>query len=44
MKIIAYLITGTDILILAANVNTLGDIWGLLLNGDENVASLVVEA
>lgn len=43
MSIMTYLVTSTDVLILTANVNTLGDIWRLLLDGDENVASLVIE-
>jgi hypothetical protein len=39
-----YLITGTNVLGGAANVHTLGNVWGLLLDGNNDVASLVVEA
>lgn len=38
------LVTGTELLKSLVVVKTLGNIWGLLLNGDEDVASLVVES
>lgn len=38
------LVTGTELLKSLVVVKTLGDIWGLLLNGDEDVASLVIES
>ncbi len=38
------LITGTELLKNLVVVETLSDIWGLLLNGDEDVAGLVVES
>jgi hypothetical protein len=38
------LVTGTNVLGGAANVDTLGNVRGLLLNGDDDIASLVVEA
>lgn len=38
------LVTGTELLKSLVVVKTLGDIWGLLLNGDEDVASLVVKS
>ena len=37
------LVTGTELLKSLLVVETLGDIWRLLLNGDEDVAGLVVE-
>jgi hypothetical protein len=38
------LVTGTKLLKSLIVVKTLSDIWGLLLNGDQKVAGLVVEA
>jgi hypothetical protein len=36
------LVTGTDVL-QSTVLETVGDLWGLLLNGDKDVTSLVVE-
>lgn len=38
------LVTSTNVLVLAANVDTTGNVGGLLLKGDHDVAGLVVEA
>lgn len=38
------LVTGTELLKSLVVVKTLGNIWGLLLNGNQDVASLVVES
>jgi hypothetical protein len=38
------LITGTEVVIGTANVHALGNVGALLLDGDEDVAGLVVEA
>jgi len=38
------LITGAHILVGLAQVNTLRDVWRLLLDGNKNIAALVVEA
>ena len=38
------LITGAHILVALAQVNTLRDVWRLLLDGNKNIAALVVEA
>jgi len=38
------LVTGTNVLVLAANVDTTSDIGGLLIKGDHDVARLIVEA
>ena len=40
---ITNLVTGTDVLGGAANVHALRDVWALLLDGDDNVAGLVVK-
>ena len=38
------LVTGTDLFGGFADVYTLGNVWGLLFNGNDNTAFLVVEA
>jgi len=38
------LISGTGLILITANVDALGDVGGLLLEGDEDVAGLVVES
>ena len=38
------MVTSTNVLNLTVNVNTLGDVGGLLLNGANDVAGLVVNA
>lgn len=38
------LISGTGLVLLTANVDALGDVWGLLLESNEDVAGLVVES
>lgn len=38
-----YLITSTDIFILSTFMNTLSNVWALLLNSNKNIASLVIK-
>lgn len=39
----SHLVTSTNVLLAAVQVHTLGNVWGLLLQGHQHIARLVVK-